>query len=102
MKITAAELTKQANIYFDGQVTSRSFVTSEGENKSLGIILPGRFHFGTEAAEVMELIQGRCNVRLDGEEKWSSYQAGESFNVPGSSGFDIEVTELMDYLCHYG
>jgi purine/pyrimidine-nucleoside phosphorylase len=102
MKITVAELTQKANIYFDGQVTSRSFVTQEGESKSLGVILPGSFHFGTEAPEIMELIQGRCNVRLDGEEAWSSYQAGESFNVAGNSGFDIEVTELLDYLCHYG
>lgn len=102
MKISAVEITKQANVYFDGQVTSRSFVTQDGAKKSLGVILPGRYHFGTAAPEVMELIQGRCNVRLDGEEAWSAYQGGESFTVVGDSGFDIEVTELLDYLCHYG
>jgi len=39
-------------------------------------------------------------VTLDGAR--SSYVAGESLSVPGDSSFDIEVTETVSYVCHYG
>lgn len=41
--IKNVDLTKKANVYFDGNVTSRSFVDSEGESKSLGIMMPGTY-----------------------------------------------------------
>ncbi len=101
MSYTNATITKKANVYFDGQVTSRAVVTAEGENITLGIMLPGSYNFNTGAAEIMEMVQGSCNVRLSGSDAWHSYHAGESFNVPANSSFDIEVTELMDYICHF-
>ena len=101
MSYENAKITKKANVYFDGQVTSRSIVTDGGENKTLGIMMPGSYNFNTGAPEIMEMLQGSCNVRLAGSDEWSTYSAGESFNVPGNSNFDIEVTELMDYICHF-
>lgn len=97
-----ANINKQANVYHDGKVTSRSIVTADGDNKTLGIMLPGSYNFGTGAPEVMEITAGRCRVRLQGENDWQEYAAGESFEVPGNSRFDIEVTELLDYVCHFG
>ena len=52
--------------------------------------------------EVMELNAGACRIRLAGAEEWTEYAAGESFSVPGDSSFDIEVTETLGYVCHYG
>jgi len=40
-------------------------------------------------------------VKLADQQAWSSYQAGESFNVPGNSHFEIEVDDLLDYVCHF-
>ena len=40
-----------ANIYFDGKVISHTLVTAEGDKKTLGLIFPGEYHFGTELAE---------------------------------------------------
>ncbi|HXH72421.1 MAG TPA: pyrimidine/purine nucleoside phosphorylase [Mariprofundaceae bacterium] len=97
-----ADINKKANVYHDGRVTSRSITTAEGESKTLGIMLPGSYNFGTGAPEVMEITAGRCRVRLQGENDWQEYAAGESFEVPGNSRFDIEVTELLDYVCHFG
>ena len=54
------------------------------------------------APEVMELLGGRCRVRLAGETAWKDYAAGASFSVPGNSSFDIEVAEAVDYVCHFG
>lgn len=91
-----------ANVYFDGTCISHSFTLSDGTRKSAGVIFPASLNFGTAAPERMEIQAGRCRVRLAGSEQWQEYAAGESFDVPGDSSFDIEVLELLDYVCHYG
>lgn len=101
MEFKNATVTHRANVYHDGKVTSRSIITAEGEMKSLGVMLPGTYRFSTQAPEIMEVTQGRCRVKLANEQAWSEYQAGESFKVPGNSYFEIEVDELVDYICHY-
>ena len=35
------------------------------------------------------------------EETWKTYSEGEKFTVPGNSSFDIEVSETLDYVCHF-
>ncbi|MEW5755566.1 MAG: pyrimidine/purine nucleoside phosphorylase [Pseudomonadota bacterium] len=101
MSFKNAEIIKKANIYHQGKVTSRSIVTAQGEKKTLGVMLPGSYNFKTGAPEIMELLQGRCRVKLAGQSAWKDYQGGERFDVPGNSSFDIEVTELVDYICHF-
>ncbi len=101
MSFKNVEIKTRANIYHEGRVTSRSFITPEGEMKTLGIMLPGTYRFSTEAAERMDITQGHCRVKLAGSGAWSDYQAGESFTVPGNSQFEIEVDDLLDYVCHF-
>ncbi len=101
MSYQNSEITKKANIYDGGRVTSRRVVTSDGDVVTLGIMQLGRYNFATEAAEVMELLQGACRVKLAGSEGWVNYNAGQRFDVAANSSFDIEVTELLDYICHY-
>ena len=102
MEYKNATVKQKANVYHEGKVTSRSIVTAEGEMKTLGIMLPGIYRFSTQAPEIMEVTQGVCRVKLADDQEWSEYQAGQSFNVPGNSHFDIEVDELLDYICHFG
>ncbi len=102
MSYKNSEITKKANIYDGGRVTSRSVVTSGGDEVTLGIMQLGNHHFVTQKAEVMELLQGACRVKLAGSDEWVTYGAGQNFDVPANSSFDIEVTELLDYICHYG
>jgi hypothetical protein len=92
---------KQANIYFDGNVTSRTVVFEDGSSKTLGIMMPGDYTFGTEKAELMEIMQGELVYRLAGEQEWIEVKAGESFNVPANSSFDLQVKALADYCCSY-
>ncbi len=101
MSYKNSEITKKANIYDGGRVTSRRVVTSDGDVVTLGIMQLGSYNFATEAAEVMELLQGACRVKLAGSEAWVTYKAGQRFDVAANSSFDIEVTELLDYICHY-
>jgi uncharacterized protein YaiE (UPF0345 family) len=92
----------KANVYFDGKVVSHTIRTAEGAKKTLGLIYPGEFHFGTDAPELMEIVAGACRVRLDGSQEWKEYAGGTSFRVPGKSGFDIAVASgIAEYVCSF-
>ncbi|MDQ6968679.1 MAG: pyrimidine/purine nucleoside phosphorylase [Mariprofundaceae bacterium] len=101
MNYQHASITKAANVYHGGKVSSRSIVTAEGERKTLGFMLAGSYNFATDMPERMEILAGSCRVRLDAENDWKTYQAGENFHVTGSSRFDIEVSDILDYICHF-
>jgi len=92
----------KANVYFDGKVVSHSILFPDGSKKTLGLIYPGRFHFGTDKAERMELVAGQCAVKLDGQAGVNTYAAGQCFEVPAKSGFDLEVQSgLCEYICSF-
>ena len=94
-------LTK-ANLYFDGKVVSHTIILPDGTKKTLGVIAPGSYHFGTEAAERMEIVAGTCRVTLDGSEAARGYEAGSFFDVPAKSGFTIDVsTGSCEYICSF-
>ena len=92
----------KANVYFDGKVVSHSVQFSDGTKKTLGLIYPGSYHFGTGAPERMEIVAGTCRVTIDGKNAVRTYAAGQSFDVPGKSGFVIEApTGICEYICSY-
>ncbi|MBT9590181.1 MAG: pyrimidine/purine nucleoside phosphorylase [Thiobacillus sp.] len=93
----------KANVYFDGKCVSHSITLADGVKKSVGVILPSALTFNTGAPEIMESVAGTCRVKLADENEWKTYSAGQSFNVPGNSSFDIEVSgEPYHYVCHFG
>lgn len=92
----------KANIYFDGRVVSHSIHLEDGAKKTLGLIYPGEYHFGTAAPELMEIISGKCAIVLDGTSETREIEAGSSFEVPGDSGFTITVNEgICEYICSF-
>ncbi|MCU0752345.1 MAG: pyrimidine/purine nucleoside phosphorylase [Akkermansiaceae bacterium] len=92
----------KANVYFDGKVVSHTVHGADGSKKTLGLIYPGTYHFGTAAPELMEIIAGDCKVRLDGTSETSAIEAGSSFEVGGNSGFTITVEEgICEYICSF-
>lgn len=92
----------KANVYFDGKVVSHTIKLADGAKKTLGLIYPGEYHFGTDAPERMDITAGSCEVRLDGEGAWKTYEAGTFFKVPGKSGFDIKVASgIAEYVCSF-
>lgn len=97
-KVTAV---KKANIYFDGKVTSRTILFEDGTRKTLGIMMPGEYEFGTAAAEIMEVLQGTLTVLLPGETEWKTYNEGESFQIPADSKFKVIAEQVADYCCSY-
>ncbi len=91
-----------ANSYFDGKCVSHSITLADGSSKSVGVIFPSSLTFTTGAPERMELLQGQCRVRLPGQPDWQEFTGGQSFEVPGDSSFDIQVSEDLHYICHFG
>jgi uncharacterized protein YaiE (UPF0345 family) len=92
----------KANVYFDGRVVSHTVHFSDGSRKTLGLIYPGKFHFGTAAPERMEIIAGDCEVVLDGTDKTLNIEAGSAFDVAVNSGFTITVKDgICEYICSF-
>lgn len=95
------EVVKAANIYFDGKVTSRVVVFADGSKKTLGIMMPGDYEFGTDDNELMEIQAGEMDVLLPGENDWKTFTKGASFEVPKDSSFKLKVKTVTDYCCSY-
>ena len=92
----------KANVYFEGKVVSHSILFPDGSKKTLGLIYPGKFHFGTDKAELMEIVAGGCVVTLDGQGATHAYGTGMTFEVPAKAGFDIEVPSgICEYICSF-
>ncbi len=92
---------REANVYFDGKVTSRTILFDSGCKKTLGIMLPGEYEFNTGAPELMEILSGELEVLLPGKSDWQSVKGGESFDVPGNSLFKLKVSSVTDYCCSF-
>ena len=92
---------KKANVYFGGKVTSRTVLFGNGEKKTLGIMMPGEYEFGTADKEIMEILAGSLAVQLPGSPDWKAFSAGQTFEVPPDSKFKLKVSTLTDYCCSY-
>ena len=92
---------KAANFYFDGKVSSRTVIFADGTKKTLGVMLPGEYEFGTAEKELMEITSGELTVLLAGETEWKKVVGGEEFYVAADSKFSLKVTAPTDYCCSY-
>lgn len=92
-------IVKQANIYFDGNVVSRTIKFSDNSIKTLGFMQKGEYTFNTSEKELMEIISGELDVLLPDTEQWQTVKTDESFNVPANSKFTVRVTSPTDYCC---
>lgn len=91
---------REANVYFDGQVTSRSVIFQDGSHKTLGIMLPGEYEFNTDDKELMEIMSGKLEVLLPNSE-WKTIHGGGNFEVPAKSKFQLKIIEMTDYCCSF-
>ena len=94
-------IVKEANVYFEGGVTSRTIIFPDGSKKTLGIMVPGEYTFNTGCAELMEILAGELTVLLPGSSDWIAVKGGEAFEVPENASFKLKVTVLTDYCCSF-
>jgi uncharacterized protein YaiE (UPF0345 family) len=94
-------ITKNANVYFDGGVTSRTIEFENGDIKTLGMMQPGKYEFNTDKKEIMEILQGEVNVLLPDETEWQRFFTGNTFEVKANALFKITALSLTDYCCSF-
>ncbi|HEX4844466.1 MAG TPA: pyrimidine/purine nucleoside phosphorylase [Limnobacter sp.] len=99
-KFDNVSVVKAANIYFDGKVSSRTVLFADGSKKTLGLMLPGDYEFGTAEKEIMEILAGEMDVKLPGQD-WQAIVGGQSFEVPANAKFQLKVKTPVDYCCSY-
>jgi hypothetical protein len=92
---------REANVYYDGKVTSRTVLFPDGSKKTLGIMLPGDYEFGTEKKELMEILAGELEIKLPGSDSWKAIGGGASFEVPANARFGLKIKKVTDYCCSY-
>ncbi|WP_047047312.1 pyrimidine/purine nucleoside phosphorylase [Vibrio mexicanus] len=88
------------NTYFDGNVKSLGFTQADGDS-SVGVMAPGEYTFGTAAPEKMTVVKGALTIKREGDADWTTFKAGEAFDVVGDSSFDLKVEQATAYLCEY-
>ena len=100
-KYRNVDVDKLANIYFKGDVISRNIFLKDGSRKTLGVMMPGKYEFNTEAREFMEINSGKLNLKIQNDIEWTLIKDGMDFNIPKNSSFKVEVLELVNYTCSY-
>jgi len=71
------------NSYFDGKVQSLGFERN-GRKQTAGVIIPGEYHFSTDAPERMTVVSGELSAR---------------FTPTGA--FDVKAGAPTAYLCEF-
>ena len=92
---------KKANVYFGGNVSSRTIRFADASLKTLGFMLPGEYTFNTADKELMEIIDGDLDVLLPGTDQWQKVTGGESFDVPANAAFTVKIKTPTDYCCSF-
>ena len=101
--IAGVSVAKVASVYCGGKCISHALVMADGSRKTVGVVLPSTITFNTQVREVMEIVEGRCSVRMACDAEWHAFEAGETFDVPEKSSFDVQVMgSPMHFVCHYG
>ena len=88
------------NQYFDGNVKSLGYETTEGKS-TIGVINPGEYEFGTANKEIMHVVEGELIALLPNQTEWKSFKAGTSFEVEANSSFKVKAETQTAYLCQY-
>ena len=99
-KLDNISIIKEANIYFEGKVTSRAITLADGTKQTLGIMQVGDYTFDTKEAEIMEMMSGELDIKLPNEE-WKTLNTPETFRVPQNSSFELKIRKVTDYCCSY-
>jgi uncharacterized protein YaiE (UPF0345 family) len=94
-------IVREANIYFDGKVVSRTVLFPDNNKKTLGVMQPGEYEFSTGAAENMEILAGELEWQMKGGTAWKKVVGGEAFDVPANSTFVMNVKTVTDYCCSF-
>ncbi len=93
-------IAKEANILYDGKITSRGITFGDGSKKTLGIMLPGEYELNTVNKTTIDINSGIMEVMLPAED-WVEYVAPATIEIAQNSKYKLKVTSLVDYCCSF-
>jgi len=93
------------NEYFQGNVKSIGLTVQGAQGApgkaTVGVMVPGKYEFGTSSIEVMQVVAGRLTVLLPGAKDWTDFGPGTEFRVEANQKFQLTVAVDTAYLCLY-
>jgi uncharacterized protein YaiE (UPF0345 family) len=95
-------ISKKANIYADGKCISYKLTFPDHSIKTIGVIMPGGVTFAADNDETVEIIEGKCRIRVGPNGAWTAGQAGHRFHVDAQASFEVEAEEPVHYVTHMG
>ena len=101
MQFDHVSVGKKANVYFEGKCVSHTVTLQDGTRKSVGVILPSSLKFELTTKEIMEVVDGKAFVSINGGPELT-FVAGQSWEVQAGGYFQIRVEEPFHYVCHFG
>jgi purine/pyrimidine-nucleoside phosphorylase len=101
MQFDGVSVSKKANVYFDGKCVSHTVTLAGGVRKSVGVILPSTLRFDLSTKEVMEVVEGKAYVSINGQVE-QTFAAGQSWTVEAGGYFVIRAEQPVHYVCHFG
>jgi len=90
----------QVNEYFDGKVKSLTLQVA-GNKATCGVMAQGEYEFSTGLKEIMTIVAGSMTVKLPGASDWETFSAGQKFEVPANSKFQLKLDADSAYLCEF-
>ena len=93
---------KSADIFLDGNVIGRNMVNEEGQNCSLGFVLPGEYEITIEDSETVEVLGGDFTILLPDSDEFVAYDAGDAFYIAENGTYKLKVKDFFDYYCIFG
>lgn len=100
MKFENVTIEKEANILYDGNITSRCIKFNDGSRKTLGIMLAGEYELTSIHESVIDIKMGELEVMLPAQE-WKKIVGPSTFNVPANSKYKLKVHSLVDYCASF-
>jgi uncharacterized protein YaiE (UPF0345 family) len=101
MQFDQVSVGKKSNVFFDGKCVSHTVTLADGTRKSVGVILPSTLRFDLSTKEIMEVVDGRAFVAINGEPELT-FTMGQSWEVEAGGYFEIRVDAPFHYVCHFG
>ncbi|MCL1142877.1 pyrimidine/purine nucleoside phosphorylase [Shewanella gaetbuli] len=99
--INQVNVNLKANVYYDGKVISRTITFADNTRKTLGVVLPGEYTFGTTENEIMQITSGEFEVLLPDATEWITVAAGNQFELAANVSFSIRNSVISEYCCSY-
>jgi uncharacterized protein YaiE (UPF0345 family) len=90
----------QVNEYFNGNVKSLT-LQANGNKATCGVMTAGEYEFSTGLKEIMTVVAGAMSVKLPGAADWKTFTAGDKFEVPANSKFQLKLSADAAYLCEF-